>query len=355
MKNILIISTDLNAQGGISTVVKLLINSSLKDKYNLLHLSTHINGTKLIKFFVMIKAYSLYPVILIVKNISLVHIHGGMKSSFFRKSYFLLLAKLFGKRVIYHMHSAMVNEYLEKGSKLKKFIVCRLFNLYDVIVVISKSWAKVIQKRTKTTIRIIYNPVSLPSIDKFGKSSGNDFIVFTLGEIGRRKGTEDIVKVAQHLKNRRISFRIAGGGDLKKYHEIAKKFNVREKIEFLGWIDEKQREEEFILADIYFLPSYHEGLPMSILEAISYGLPIISTPVGGISEIIENEINGFLVKPGNIESFVDKIIFLHANEEARKKMGIISRKIAEDKFCIKGIVRQIDEVYNELLVYSKIK
>ena len=98
-------------------------------------------------------------------------------------------------------------------------------------------------------------------------------------------------------------------------------------------------------ADIFILPSYNEGLPMSILEAMSYGLPVISTPVGGIPEIVKDGVNGYLIFPGDNEALAEKIELLAKNKELRLRMGQENYKLVSQKYNAGTIINQLKILY----------
>ncbi len=226
MKNILVISTSLSTRGGISSVLKLLFSSELNKKYKLYHLSSHRDGNAVIKSWYIIQSYFLYPFILFTQRIDLVDIHGSMRMSFLRKGYFLIIGKLFKKKVVYHMHSPCIDNHLEKISTLKRRTIIKLFDLYDLIFTLCDTLAHDLQKWTVTPVRFSYNPVLLPSISTPRISPKQIITVLTLGELGERKGTEDLLKVAQILVGNNIQFRIGGNGDIGKYRDIAKDFGI---------------------------------------------------------------------------------------------------------------------------------
>ena len=100
------------------------------------------------------------------------------------------------------------------------------------------------------------------------------------------------------------------------------------------------------------MPSYIEGLPISILEAMSYGKPIISTNVGAIHEIVKNNENGFLISPGNLEQIEKSIKHFIENPQDIEKFGKVSAKMAE-KYLPDSVILQLESIYNEILNYSK--
>lgn len=349
MKSILVVSTSLKTQGGISRVVYSILNSRLNDKYKLYHLATHINKSIGVKFLYMLVSYIKYPFILVNKKIVIVHIHGGMKSTFFRKSYFLIIGKLFRRKVIYHMHSAMIEEYFDKRSYLKGWVVCKLLDHYDAIIAISNVWKKILEKKTSTNIFVIYNAIKLPQdIPNNVKKKQETFTVLTMGEVGERKGTGVVIKVAATLNNN-FRFVIAGNGDVGKYLKMAEDFGISNRVVFLGWINGEKKDKAYLEADVYFLPSKYEGLPMSIIEAMGYGLPIISTSIGGIPDCVENGKNGFLERPEYVDNFASRIRTVCENSKLYAEMSKASRLLAEERFEVSVMAAKINDLYNELL------
>lgn len=346
--NVLIVSTSLNTQGGISSVVKEHINSQIILDYNLYHLATHINSNFFIKILYLISAYLKFPYIIIRNDISIIHIHGGMKSSFFRKSYFLVIGKFFRKKVILHMHSAKIDEFIGKSNYLKKVIITKLFNTYDVIIVISDYWKHVLEKYTNNKIVVIYNPIKpIRENIEFNKISDH-YCILTMGELCERKGTDKVIKIASLIDKPHITFVICGNGNIDLYKRLAKEYNIQDKLIFKGWIQGEEKEEIIKGSSIYFLPSLHEGLPMSIIEAMAYGLPVISTNVGGIPEIVINGYNGFTHQPDDITGMRESILKLINDTNLLSKMGKNSLNVVQDKLSVNHIARQISNLYGEL-------
>lgn len=123
---------------------------------------------------------------------------------------------------------------------------------------------------------------------------------------------------------------------------------MENEVEFLGWVNRDQRKELLEKSDVLVLPSYNEGLPMAILEAMSYGLPIISTNVGSIAEAVHNGENGFLVEPGNVAALEEAITILTDNEELWQRQSLASRKTCETKFAETVFFRKIQKIYVDL-------
>lgn len=105
-----------------------------------------------------------------------------------------------------------------------------------------------------------------------------------MGRLGERKGVYDLLQSIQQLKTLGVTanFNLAGDGEVEEVKALVQQYGIEDCVNVLGWINGEQKEKLMREADLLVLPSYHEGLPMAILEAMNCGLPIISTTVGGI-------------------------------------------------------------------------
>ena len=120
-------------------------------------------------------------------------------------------------------------------------------------------------------------------------------------------------------------FYIGGNGETEKLVELINSYSLENIVEFIGWVSKDKKTEYFNKSDGYILPSYNEGLPISILEAMSYELPIISTNVGGIPEIVDSN-NGALIEPGNKKQLKEAIFFAINNPLEFRNRGKESAK-----------------------------
>ena len=350
MLNILIIGVKPGGKGGVSTVIGMQL-AVLSAMCNVYHLSSTSGTSKLQKIFSLLFSLIKLPFILATRQIDLVHIHGSMKGSFFRKSCFLIICKIFGKKVIYHMHSPAIEHYFTHRPAWKLTLVKYLFNRYDAIIALGDHWKTVLLSVTGThtvaySVSNAIGKCQLPMACKTGK-----FILFVIGEVGHRKGTYDIIKIAKRLLTHKdIEFRIAGGGaDLEPLKRQCSAEGLDGMITWLGWVGPEVRDQEMANADIFFLPSYHEGMPMAILEGMCADLPVISTPVGGIPDCVIDGKTGYLVEPGNIELFSERILHLKNNPHLLLSMSKASAERASTVFSPEQFAQNVMSVYRKVL------
>ncbi len=223
----------------------------------------------------------------------------------------------------------------------------------DCFIVLGQKWKqKVHNINPDTNIVIASNSVKIPK--NLMHNSTNTFKILYLGVLIKRKGVYDLLdaysNVINNTRSAQIKLLIAGSGDeeplLKKYSDS---LGMNEQqVEFLGWIDKGQKDILLRECQLMVLTSYNEGLPVCILEALSYGIPVISTDVGDISEAVKDGYNGYLVKPGDIIATAEKMEHIIMNKSLHEKMCNNARKHAEDIFSEEQYYEKIVELYTDI-------
>lgn len=341
--NILMIGPDSTEKGGIATVI-----SNFKQYYN--HkdykLSFLSSWSKEKKWSTQFKAFFLLRQKINQENIDIVHFHVAQKGSFFRKAF---LRKLIPKRckVIFHMHASQFDVFYKKSDWFTRLWIRKILNSIDSIVALSQSWADFYNDITDIPVIVIQNAVYIPEKILYNADSKK---IVTFGKVGERKGSYDLLKVAKAVEKKfpEIQFILYGDGETEK---IAKQIEI-EKIKNVslgGWINQNKKEAILKNMALHFLPSYHEGLPMAILETMAAGIPNLSTKVGGISEVINQNQNGILTDAGDIDEMVKQLIDFFELEFRREKFSLKARKKIETEFSIENYHRKWNDLYEKVL------
>lgn len=278
----------------------------------------------------------------------IIHIHGASYGSFYRKYIIFKLIKLFSsKKVIYHIHGANYKLFSNNANVLTKYLLRDMIQNVDMVVCLSQSWRDYFTKKYRINkIRIINNIVPYPSLKEKRKCNAPIVKFLFLGRIGDRKGVFDLLQIIAKERNYlrgKFHLTIGGDGEVVKLNKIIQENNIFEFVEFVGWVDFKNKEYLLKNSDVFILPSYNEGLPISILEAMSYDLPIISTLVGGIPEIIKG--NGFVVEPGNFKDIFESIKKMI--EGNREEFSAASKELIK-YYYPEFVLCQLKEMYNEI-------
>ncbi len=350
------IGPSLKTQGGISSVLD-IYSRNFRETLNLRFISSYYGRSRILD--VALFAGALFRVLwasLFSIN-PIFHIHVASKGSFLRKSILSRICLIFRHRLILHVHGAMFDQFIENSTPKKKKKIIALLNRADRIIVLSGSWFSFFEKYVPgERLRIIYNPSSTYGSGQFKVyKTGNAqtdirpvMQVLFMGRFGPRKGVYDLISAAAKLREVPFKLNMFGDGEIEKVKELVEKENLTEKISVSGWVSHSKIREIYENSDIMVLPSYAEGLPMSILEAIGEGLPVVSTRVGGIPEAIEDGRNGFLIEPGDVEALADRLRILMTSPELVGRMGRESLAIAREKFSTERIGQKLQELYEEM-------
>lgn len=349
MKKVLMVVPSFSAKGGITSVVSGYKNITVDD-YKIKFVETYCDGSKIKKIFKFISGLTKYLYYMIMWNPDIVHVHSSFGKSFSRKKYIIRIAKIFNKRIINHIHGADFDEFYTNTNKKMKNRIIKTYNCCDVIIALSEEWKNklsiIIDERK---IRIVEN---YGVIHKSDYSRKNNHSVLFLGFICERKGCFDIPLVVKKVKEKipNVKFILCGSGtsdDIDKLKKQIIENNVCDNVIFPGWVKDNKKRELLENSNLFFLPSYNEGMPMAILDAMGYALPIISTTVGGISKIVKNDYNGYIYKPGEIDKFSNAIIGLLNDENKLEAFGCNSIKVINNGYSFDNHIKKIFEIYNE--------
>lgn len=344
-KNILTIGCSYrNPKGGIAMVMKnyedyvfpdfkCVVNSGGKNKFEKLFKGVY--GLIL-----------MFSKLLFDRKIKIVHIHTASYNSFKRSIWYLRLAKFFRKKVILHIHGGGFKDYYATNPKW----ISKMLNKSDGIIVLSESWKEYFQTITQhPEIFIVENIVAEPINGEKHKS--DKFELLFLGLINPAKGIFDLLEVLKENINEfsgKVLLHIGGNGNVDELKQKIEEYGLSDMVAFEGFVSGDKKTELLQNCDAYILPSYVEGLPISILEAMSYKKPILSTPVGGIPEVVKDGVNGILFDPGDKNAIASAIIKLQQDNNLLKQMEKESYRIIQPHFP-DNVISKLEQVYKELL------
>lgn len=347
---VIMIGSNLRVPGGITRVVKNYIQAGIGDKVEFEYFPTYYGSNNLVNILYFIIQYIrlLFKLYLFNNKYDVAHIHMSYKGSFIRKRHIINLLKKKNIPIILHMHGSQFKEYYNNSSNNRKRKVKSTLNNARVILALGDEWKDYYKTICDTKVISLDNAVFPKSI-----SPNNEEKVYitTMGVLSKRKGTYDLIKVGNYLKDkidRKYKFVLAGNGEVEKVKNEIKRLGLNDLFIIPGWISDQDKIDEIYRKSIiYVLPSYNEGMPMSILEAMSYGLPIISTKVGSIPSVVKDG-NGFLINAGDIEDLGNKILTLLNNEKHLEKMRINNIKKIEEDYNIYNSLTKLVLLYESI-------
>lgn len=347
------IGVDKTSVGGMLTVVENYLNDEdFCNKTNLRYIPSVINSHVLHKIIFFVKSFFHISFCIVCHKIDVVHIHMAERTSVYREGIIARLAKLLGCKVVIHMHGANIETWYNAQSSVVKSIAAYFMNAADRVVVLGNNWVPFMEKvvNNKSKITVVYNAVPSMLHNPYSLKSRN--VVF-LGMLIQRKGIEDLLKAFSVIKDKiphDVKLKMYGDDKSHSIQSLIERYGLRGRAEYCGWLTNKEKPSVLRQCMLNVLPSYNEGLPMSILETMSYGIPNISTNIAAIPELINDGVNGLLVSPGDVESLQKALLNLLLNDRTRMQISENAYKSIQGNFTIEQHLKSILGIYEELFI-----
>ena len=348
------IGPDLEAQGGIATLARTFIEADALGDVEVRYFSTVSEGSKVRKVAQMAAGQERF-----LKSFAgswkpdLFHIHVADGASFYRKMVYFQQAKASGKPVILHNNFAHLEDLFGR-DRVHEALIRKAYSEADQVHVVSQDMADCITDWTdgQATIRVLYNPVPASQFPWTGPRGEKDHpTVLFMGRVGDRKGIFDLIEawpqVLAQVPQARL--RVGGDGDLDTLRARLAELGVTESVEVMGWISGDDRLRAYADADVYCLPSYAEGLPVSVLEAMASGLAVVGTDVDGFPDAIVEGETGFMHQPGDREAIADRLTRLLSDTALRDRMGAAGRARVESTFDGEILAGTLKGYWSELI------
>jgi glycosyltransferase involved in cell wall biosynthesis len=175
-----------------------------------------------------------------------------------------------------------------------------------------------------------------------------------VGHLSSRKGVPELLKALSRpaLRSRPWRATLAGGGPVDHFRRLTRDFSIADRVNFPGWIDEAQIAALYLDADVVVLPSHAEGLAMSVLEGLAHGLAVVTTPVGAHSEVVQSEVSGLFVPPGNVDALTAALVRVIDDASLRQRLGAEARQRYLEKFDLRRYAERLSRLHASLLVGS---
>lgn len=290
---------------------------------------------------------------LIWERPEVVHIHTSHSMGFWWNSCFSMLAKGFGYPVILHVHGSRFKEFYGRLSVFSKWLLRKVLSTSQSIIVLSPLWEQYFRSLGLQRLRIVRNGVPSPffrSRDniKPPRSEGPLRLLF-VGALIERKGIQDLIHAMGKAvgKGADLTLDIVGEGDINRFRPLLQSLDLETRVSYLGTLRGESLIKAYYNAHILVLPSYEEGLPLVLLEAMAAGLAVIATPVGGIPDLVVNGMNGILVTPGDRDQLASIMVRLALTPNEVYDLMLAARETAE-VYTFERTMAEIGKVYEEV-------
>lgn len=335
-------------KGGIASVVNGYRGSAIEKVHQISYVESYCDGNRVQKFFKAVRGYGEFAGQLLCNRPDVIHVHSSFGPSFYRKMPFIYLGRWAGIPVVNHIHGAEFDIFYEQASEKKKKRIAKVYGKCSRLIVLSDEWkCAIAQIVPEEKIDVVENYCKVPEIP-YDAGRKSEQILF-LGELGERKGCYDIPVIFENIKKvcPQAQLMMAGDGQMAQIQEAFAGRNLLESVTFPGWVRGEEKEKLLRESAVFLFPTYNEGMPMAVLEAMGYGMGIVTTQVGGIPKLISHGENGYLEKPGATQEIAQDVIALLQEEELCRKLGQQARQLAEEKYSLNAHIRKLEQTYGK--------
>lgn len=337
-----------NVKGGIASVVNGYREYGFGNECEIIYVESYCDGGKWKKLRKALKGYGAFLKVICGEKPDLVHIHSSFGPSFYRKIPFIYLSSLKKIPIINHIHGAEFDAFYRNASSRKQKLVRKVYAKCRMLIALSNEWKDNLELTAEPErITVLENYCRIPDLPNEEKKRQ----ILFLGELGKRKGCFDIPEIYKRTveKAGRTPLVMAGDGELLEVKALFEKKGLLDEVVFPGWVRGDEKEKLLTESGIFLFPSYYEGMPVAVLEAMAHKMAIVTTNAGGIPRLIKDGVSGYLCEPGDAEQISDALAELLMDGEKRKRFGEAAYREAEEKYGMASHIERLLAIYRQVL------
>lgn len=344
MKKVLVIGSARQSAGGVASVIKLMEKMPAWEHYSCRWLGTQIQRNYLWKLWYAVRSW--FVALFVVWRYDIVHFHTVPdRICLVIQMPIFLLALAGRKRIIMHIH---MGNQLRNHTENRLFLWC--LERADLIILLAKKWERLFREeysgiKTKTTV--LYNACGeVPAVAPEEKTK----TIIMAAYFNENKAPDLLLRAWQTLEDKYLDWRVymLGNGEVARYKQMADEMSLSDTVKFTGYITGKEKEEYFRKASIYCMCSYEEGFPMVVLESWAYGICVVTTPVGGLPDVIEEGRNCLTFPFGDSDTLAERLECLMSDDQLRWNMMRNARELVMEGFSAEKINHDICRIYEQL-------
>ena len=356
---ILLLGPHRAAVSGVSTHVNLLMDSALADDFEVVHFQVGSEARDegaLGRFMRLVLSPFFLAATIVFRHVSLVHINTSLNPrAYWRDLAYLAVSKMLGARVVYQVHGGALPQRFFAGSKLLTEFLRFTLKAPDLVLVLAQ-----VELEAYRNFVPEQHVVALPNgidcrpygaVPAVQTEKGHTLRLVYIGRIAREKGLYETLQGMRlaHELGVDAHLVIAGSGaEESRLRRYAQALGIAARTCFVGPVFGADKVKLLAGADVTILPSYSEGLPYALLEAMAAGIPVIATPVGAIPDVVTDGIHGFLVPPRDGKSIAESLAILAGDRERLGWMSRACRRRIRAAFSIERLAQELSLHYAQL-------
>lgn len=344
---------DMGAAGGIATVARHYREHGLFDQWPLDYLPSYLRPGRGAILRQAALALGRLALRLLKGEVALLHVHCASRGSFWRKSAYCALARLFGVPYIVHLHGGEFPQfYADECGPLRRAWIGHTMRRAGAVIALSGKWRGWIGATFPgAVVATIGNPVAVAEQVAPPRAAARE--VLFMGRMYAEKGVLDLIRATALARAEVADIRLVLAGTasdefMAQMRALVAELGLGGQVVFAGWVAGEAKARLLAQCDVFALPSYAEGLPLGLLEAMVAGRAVVTTPVGGIPDVVESGVNGLLVAPGDVAALGAALAALLGDAALRDGVGRAARRQVAATFADRVVFAQLGELYRKL-------
>jgi glycosyltransferase involved in cell wall biosynthesis len=355
---IVLFSPSLTALGGVSTHARMLFESDLARDFELLHFQVGSEGRrqnapqKLARFLVSPLHLALF---LLQSGAKIVHMNSSLNKAYWRDLVYLAVARTLGRCVVNQIHGGAMPQDFFGGNAFLTWVLRRFLVSSDVVTILST--AELAAYRLfdpRINVHLVPNAIDPAGLADQDRSYNTDrpLRLVYVGRLVRDKGLFEVIEALAELRRagREFTFCIAGdGAERPELKSVVERSGLKSRVRFPGVVFDAEKRRLWLTSDVFLFPTYAEGLPYSLLEAMAAGCVPIATPVAAIPDVMRDGEHGLLVPVRDSSALACAIAALDDDRERMARMAEAGRRRVIEQYTVKRLAEDFRNLYLSLV------
>ena len=343
--SLLMLGAAPETRGSIAAVVEAYRADGLFRRWPIEYIATHGDGPRAERIRLVWGAFRRFGELLARERRVAVHLHTAGKGNFWRDLPYMLATIAAGRPLLLQLHGAGFERFYDGCDTAARAVISWILERAAAVIVATdsrRSWVRSVCRNANAVA--VPNPVE--PIQSAGAPAQRNIILF-LGKLQQSKGIFDLLQALAGVRREFPDVRLvcAGDGERIAVARYAERLGIADAVKFTGWVGPSGKRALLENAALFALPSYDEALPMSLLEAMSAGVPVITSPVGGIQEVVVDGVTGFLAAPGDTNTLERLIARVLADGALAARVGAAGRQSARLRYAPDRAIPRIEALY----------